>query len=132
LLKLHYTSVWGHSILLRLKTCQAQNGLWLKNYSSSLWYCKWQSTRNVFVRTTSMRAVESSVSSHERFLMVGQINSFSSSWIYDSYLHDKLSHAKIYFINDGICILWTWLNEKSLWRSNKEYKFYYGDAMLII
>jgi S-adenosylmethionine:tRNA-ribosyltransferase-isomerase (queuine synthetase) len=30
--------------------------------------------------------------------------------------------------------LWTWLNEKSLWRSIKEeYKFYsYGDAMLII
>jgi hypothetical protein len=34
-----------------------------------------------------------------------------------SYLHDyKLSYAKIYFINDGICILWTWFNEKSLWR----------------
>jgi hypothetical protein len=62
------------------------------------------------VGTTSMRAVESSVSSHGTLnpLMVGQINSFSLLMNLHSYLHDyKLSYAKIYFINDGICILWT-------------------------
>jgi hypothetical protein len=65
--------------------------------------------------------------------MVGQINCFPSSWIYDSYLHDyKLSYAKIYF-NDGICILWTWLMKRAYEAIKEEYKFYsYGDAMLII
>jgi S-adenosylmethionine:tRNA ribosyltransferase-isomerase len=90
----------------------------------------------LYVGTTSMRAVESSVSSH------GTLNPFDgwtnkfvflSSWFTIPTCMITNFHAKIYFINDGICILWTWLNEKSLWRSNEEYKFYsYGDAMLII
>jgi S-adenosylmethionine:tRNA ribosyltransferase-isomerase len=54
---------------------------------------------------------------------------------FDSYLHDyKLSYAKIYFINDGICILGHDLMKRAYEEAIKEeYKFYsYGDAMLII
>jgi S-adenosylmethionine:tRNA ribosyltransferase-isomerase len=83
-----------------------------------------------------MRAVESSVSSH------GTLNPFdgwTNKFVFPphefTYLHDyKLSHAKIYFINDGICICGHDLMKRAYEEAIKEeYKFYsYGDAMLII
>jgi S-adenosylmethionine:tRNA ribosyltransferase-isomerase len=90
------------------------------------------------VGTTSMRAVESSVSSQNTlnpFAMVGQINLFSSSRIYDSNLYDAiftllnlllLMMVSAFFGHD--------LMKKAYAEAIEEqYKFYsYGDAMLII
>jgi S-adenosylmethionine:tRNA ribosyltransferase-isomerase len=65
--------------------------------------------RNVFVMV-SMRAVESSVSSH------GTLNPFdgwTNKFVFPPHEFTIPTcmitnfHAKIYFINDGICILWT-------------------------